>query len=161
MACKYVNGQYIFHQPCGLWTAPCVHGCGCIHLSSSTPGSRKKCCTNGCLSSASDNFDEELMMDHDLDKLPQFLRQVITSSPEFLKKSSTYNNIVAMAATMVCNYNQTHGFSQHGQGPQSVFMNGCVHDCMRIASSTLQNCGISYFIFDDSITCWLCEYTKS
>ncbi len=72
MACKYVNGQYIFHQPCGLWNALCVHGCGYIRLSSSTPGSRKKCCANGCLSSASDNFDKESMMDHDLDKLPQF-----------------------------------------------------------------------------------------
>ncbi len=113
------------------------------------PGSRKKCCTNGCLSSASDNFDEELMMDHDLDKLPQFLRQVITLSLEFLKKSSTYNNLVAMAATVVCNYIQTHGFSRCGQGSQSVFMNGRVHHCMRIASSTLQNCGIPYFIFDD------------
>ncbi len=149
MACKYVNGQYKFHQPCGLWNAPCVHGCGYIHLSSSMSGSRKKCCTNGCLSSASDNFDKELMMDHDLDELPQFLRMVITSSPEFLKKSSTYNNLVAMAATVVCNYNQTHGFSWRGQGPQSVFMNGRVHHYMRIASSTLQNCGISYFIFDD------------
>jgi hypothetical protein len=53
-----------------------------------------------------------------------------------------------MAAT-VCNYNQTHGFSQRGQGPQLVFMNGHAHHYMRIASSTLQNCGISYFIFDD------------
>ncbi len=70
MACKYVNGQYIFHQLCSLWNAPCVHGCGYIHLSSSTPGSRKKCWANGCLSSASENFDKELMMDHDLDKLP-------------------------------------------------------------------------------------------
>jgi hypothetical protein len=149
MACKYVNGQYIFHQPCSLWNAPCVHGCGYIHLLSSTPGSRKKCCSNGCLSSASDNFDEELMMDHDLDKLPQFLRQVITLSPEFLKKSSTYNILVAMAATVVCNYNQTHGFSQQGQGAQSVFMNSHVHHYMRIASSTSHNCSISYFIFDD------------
>ena len=141
MACKYVNGQYIFHQPCGLWNAPCVHSCGYIHLLSSMPGSRKKCRTKGCPSFASDNFDKELMMDHDLDKLPQFLRQVITLSPEFLKKSSTYNNSVAMAATMVCNYNQTHEFSRHGQGPQSVFMNGRVHHYMRIASSTSQNCG--------------------
>ncbi len=88
-------------------------------------------------------------MDHDLDELPQFLRQVITSRPEFLKKSSTYNNLVAMAATVVCNYDQTNGFSQHGQGPQSVFMNGHVHHYMIIASSTSQNWGISYFIFDD------------
>jgi hypothetical protein len=89
MACKYVNGQYIFHQPCSLWNAPCVHGCGYIHLSSSMPGSKKKCCANGCLSSAGDNFDKELMMNHDLDKLPKFLRQVITLSPEFSKISST------------------------------------------------------------------------
>ncbi len=132
MACKYVSGQYIFHQPCGLWNAPYVHGCGYIHLSSSTPGSRKIFCANCCLSSAScDNFDKELMMDHDLDKLPQFLRQVITWSPEFSNKSSTYyNNLFAMAATVVCNYNQTHGFSWQGQGPQSVFMNSrvcCAH----------------------------------
>jgi hypothetical protein len=73
MACKYINGQYIFHQPCGLWNAPCVHSCGYIHLLSSMPGSRQKCCANSCLSSASDNFNKELMMDHDLDKLPHFL----------------------------------------------------------------------------------------
>jgi hypothetical protein len=116
---------------------------------------RKKCCANGCLSSASDNFDEELMMDHDLDKLPYFLRQVITLNSEISKKSSTYNNLVPMAATVVCNYNQTGGFSRCGQGPQSVFMNGRVHHYMRIASSTSQNCGISYFIFvfDDIASC--------
>jgi hypothetical protein len=54
-----------------------------------------------------------------------------------------------MAATVVCNYNQTQGFSRRGQGPQSVFMNGHVHHYMRIASSILHSCGISYFIFDD------------
>jgi hypothetical protein len=127
MACKYINGQYIFHQPCGLWNASYVKICGYIHLLSSTPGSRKKSCANGCLSSASDNFDKKLMMDHELDKFPQFLRQVITLSPEFLKKSSTYNNLVVMTATVLCKYNQTHGFSRHGQGPQSVFMNSHVH----------------------------------
>ena len=54
-----------------------------------------------------------------------------------------------MAATAVCNYNNTNGFTQRGHGPQSVFMNGCVHHYMMIASTTSQNCGISYFIFDD------------
>ncbi len=48
-----------------------------------------------------------------------------------------------------CNYNETAGFSRRGPGPQSVFMNGRVHHYMKIASSTSQNCGISYFIFDD------------
>jgi hypothetical protein len=77
MACTFVNGEYLFHQPCGLWNEPCVHGCGYIHLSTSTPGTRKKCCVNGCLSSASDNFDEELMMGYVLDKLPPFVRKAI------------------------------------------------------------------------------------
>ncbi len=108
MACKFINGKYIFRQPCGFWNEPCVHGCGYIHLSSSTPGTRKKCCANGCLSSVSDNFDEELMMDNVLDELPSFVRKVICSNrANFLQKSSTYNNLVAMAATAVCNYNET------------------------------------------------------
>ena len=34
-------------------------------------------------------------------------------------------------------------------GEQCVLMNGCVHHNMKVASSTAQNCGISYFIFDD------------
>jgi hypothetical protein len=76
MACKCINGEYLFHKPCGLWNEPCVHGCGFIHLSNSTPGTRKKCCVNGRLSSASDNFDEELMMGYVLDELPSFVRKV-------------------------------------------------------------------------------------
>ncbi len=54
-----------------------------------------------------------------------------------------------MAATVACNYNNTNGYIRHGHGPQSVFMNVRVHHYKRIASSTMQNCGISYFIFDD------------
>ncbi len=78
------------------------------------------------------------------------MRKVISSnSAKFLQKTSTYNNLVATAATVVCNYNETAGFSRRGPGPQSVFMNGRVHHYMRIASSTSQNCGISYFLFDD------------
>ncbi len=138
MACKYVDGKYIFHQPCGLWNVPCIHGCGYLHLSSSTLGMRKKCCANGRLSSASENFDEELMMDHELDQLPNFLRLLISSYCGFSQKSSTYNNLVAMAATAVCNYNNTIGFTQRRHGSQSVFMNSRVHHYMRIASTASQ-----------------------
>ncbi len=74
-AFKRENGKYLFHQPCGLWNEPCVHGCGYIHLSNLTPGTRKKCCVNGRLSSASDNFEEELMMGYVLDELPAFVRK--------------------------------------------------------------------------------------
>jgi hypothetical protein len=50
MACKYVNGQYIFHQLCGLWNAPCVQDCGYIHLLSSTLGAgRNVALTVACL----------------------------------------------------------------------------------------------------------------
>jgi hypothetical protein len=68
------------------------------------PGSKKKYCANGHLSSVSDNFDKEMMVDHGLDKLPQFVRKVISLSTIFLQKSSAYNNLVAMAAMVVCNY---------------------------------------------------------
>jgi hypothetical protein len=79
-----------------------------------------------------------------------FARKVISSnSAKFLLKSSSHNNLVAMAATVVWNYNETDGFSRCGPGLQSVFMNGRVHHYMRIASSTSPNCGISYFKFDD------------
>ncbi len=89
------------------------------------------------------------MMDHELDQLPNFLRLLISSCCGYSQKSSTYNNLVAMAATAVCNYTNTNGFTQRGHGPQSVFMNGRVHHYMRIASTTSQNRSISYFIFDD------------
>ncbi len=79
------------------------------------------------------------------DELPLFVRKVISNGNKFLEKPSTYNNLVAMAATVVCNYNETAGFSRR----DPVFMNGRVHHYMKIASSTSQNCGISYFIFDD------------
>ncbi len=113
MVCKCINGDYLFYQPCGgLWNEFCVYGCGYIHLLNSTPGTRKKCCVNGLLSSASDNFDEELMMGYVLDELLVFVRKVISNSNTFSQKSSTYNNLVAMAATVTCNYNETAGFVQ-------------------------------------------------
>ncbi len=52
-----------------------------VHLSSSTAGTQKKCCANGCLSldSDSDNFDEELMNEHELDPMLSFLRKIIST----------------------------------------------------------------------------------
>ena len=76
------------------------------------------------------------MIDHELDRLPKFLRVLLFSHRGFSQKSSTYNNLVAMAATAVCNYSDTNGFTRRGHGPQSVFMNGRVHHYMRIASTT-------------------------
>jgi hypothetical protein len=36
------SGEFIFIQLCGLWNEDCRHGCGYIHLSSSTIETRKK-----------------------------------------------------------------------------------------------------------------------
>jgi len=55
------------------------------------------------------------MMEYVLDELPSFVRKVISSGDKFSQKSSTYNNLVVMAATVVCNYNETAGFTRHGQ----------------------------------------------
>jgi hypothetical protein len=88
------------------------------------------------------------MMGYVLDELPVFVRKIISNSNTFSQKSSTYNNLVAMAATVVCNYNETAGFSRRGPGLQSVFMfmNGRVHHYMRIASSTSQITKLWYFL---------------
>jgi hypothetical protein len=77
----------------------------------------EKCCASSQLLSASNNFDKELMMDHELDQSPNYLRLLISSCCGFSQKSSTYNNLVAMAATVVCNYNNTNGYTRHGNGP--------------------------------------------
>ncbi len=71
------SGTYLYHQPCGLWNEECRHGCGYTHLSSLTASTRKKCCANGLLLSASPNFDEELMKRFALDETPIFMRNVI------------------------------------------------------------------------------------
>jgi hypothetical protein len=55
MACTYEDGKFHFCQPCGKWNIPCVHGCRYIHLLSSMPGTRKKCCENGRMSINSNN----------------------------------------------------------------------------------------------------------
>ena len=80
MATKFVNGKYMFHQPCSSWDQEFVHGCGYIHLSSSTAGTRKKCCSNGRLSSVSGNFDKELMRKHELQQFPSFMRNIVSWS---------------------------------------------------------------------------------
>jgi len=48
-----------------------------------------------------------LMMGYVLDELPAFVRKVISSSTTFSQKSSTYNNLVAMA-TLVSSSNFTN-----------------------------------------------------
>jgi hypothetical protein len=112
MACTYKNGKFHFGQPCGSWSIPCVKGCRYIHLSSSTPGTRKKCCANSRMSINSNNCNSKLLANLELREFPLFMRQAVSSSPEFCHHSSTYNNLVTMGATKVCNYLERPGFKK-------------------------------------------------
>ncbi len=72
---------------------------------------QKKCCANGALSSdVSCNFDEGLMMRFALDEMPLFIRMVTTTC-KICQDCTKYNNLLAMAATKVCNYCDNPGFT--------------------------------------------------
>jgi hypothetical protein len=63
------------------------------------------------------------MMRHVLDEFPIFMRKA-TYSPEFSQECTTYYNLLLMAATKVCNYCETPGFTNQGLGNASVTLNG-------------------------------------
>jgi hypothetical protein len=149
MACTYKNGEFRFGQPCGSWSILCVQGCRYIHLSSSTPGTRKKCCANCRMSINSNDCDSKLLTNLELKEFPLFMQQAISSSPEFCNHSSTYNNLVAMGAMKVCNYSERPGFKNRGPGPFSVHLQGKLHHFFNLANSTNNSRGIGYFVFDN------------
>jgi hypothetical protein len=131
MATKFDTSSHtdLYNQPCGLWNEECRHGCGYIHLSSSTSSTKKKCCVNGALFSVSHNFDEELKMRFGMDEMPLFMRM----------------------ATKVCNYCDNSRFTNQGPGHHCVTLSGQVHHFFtRVSSSNPQSCVLSYFVFDSS-----------
>ena len=160
MATKFDTSShtYLYNQPCGLWNEECHHGCGYIHLSSSTSSTKKKCCANGALSSVSHNFDEELKMRFGMDEMPLFMR-LATTRRKFCQDCTKYNNLFAMAATKVCNYCDNSGFTNQGPGHHCLALSGQVHHFFtRVSSSNLQHCGLSYFVFDSLASrAWLSE----
>ena len=165
MATKFDTSSctYLYNQPCGLWNEECCHGCGYIHLLSSTSSTKKKCCANGALSSVSCNFDEALMMRFALDKMPLFMR-LATTRHKFCQDCTKYNNLFAMAATKVCNYCDNSGFTNQGPGHHYVTLSGRVHHFFtRVSSSNPQNCLFIIFCFwQFGVTCifvriWKCR----
>jgi hypothetical protein len=56
----------------------------------------------------------KLLANLELREFPLFMQQAMSSSPEFCHHSSTYNNLVAMGATKVCNYSERPGFKIEG-----------------------------------------------
>jgi len=86
-----------------------------------------RCCAGGVLSSSSINADMDLLVNYELYEMPDYLLQCIESSTTFPQDSSTYNNILAMAATKVCNYSSTPGWTSRRPGSAAVTLNGRVH----------------------------------
>ena len=76
---------------------------------------KKEMLCKGAMSSVSCNFDEGLMMRFDLDEMPLFMRMVITTC-EFCQDCTKYNNLLALAATKICNYCDNPGFTNLGPG---------------------------------------------
>ena len=66
------------------------------------------------------------MMKHELQQFPLFMRNIVSVSTNFSQKSSIYNNLVAMADTVVCIYSDLNGWLRRGPGDQCVFMDGGV-----------------------------------
>ncbi len=149
MACTYKDGEFSFGQPCGKLNVPCVHGCGYFHLSSSMLGMRKKCCANGRMSISSESCNSELLAVLELRDFPLFMQRAVSSSPEFCHQSSTYNNLVAIGVTKVCNYTERSGFKNRGPGPFSVHLQGRIHHFLNHANSTDNSGGIGAFVFDN------------
>jgi hypothetical protein len=101
----------------------------------------------------SSDFDQDAMLRFALDQLPAFMRSVIHSH-QFDQQSTKYNNLLAMAATKVCNYTGHGGFTNRGPGKHCVILSGGVHHFfIKVSSSSPQSCGLSYFIFDNSAAC--------
>ncbi len=78
MATKFdvSSGTYLYHQPCGVWSIECRHGCGYTHLSSSTRSTRNKCCVDNLLSSCSPNLNEDATIKFVMEQFPVFMRLV-------------------------------------------------------------------------------------
>ncbi len=113
------------------------------------PGTRKKCCANGRMSINSNNCNSNLLTNLELRKFPLFMQQAISLIPDFCNHSSTYNNLVAIGATKVCNYSERPGFKSRGPGPFSVHFKGKLHHFFNLANSTNNSSRIGYYVFDN------------
>jgi hypothetical protein len=100
----------------------------------------------------SPNFNEDAMVKLDMEQFPVFMRLAI-HSPNFHEECTTFNNILLMAVTKVCNYCDTPEFTNCGLGNVCVTLKGRFHHFTKTAyRNNTHNCGLSYFIFDKSVS---------
>ena len=114
------------------WNQECKWGCGYIHLDRATPSMKSNCCMNGKLSPLQANkFYERYGL---LQPLSPEMQDILINNIEHMGPlSSTYSNVLSIAAIGVENGNKatgvknTHvgGFEIRGQGaPDCVTMYG-------------------------------------
>jgi hypothetical protein len=81
---------------------------------------------------------------------PQILDLFMNNRANFSRSSSSYNNILSMAATAVENDNGG-GWQQGYRGDHAVTMNGRTHHFFPSSTTVNPRGGLSYFTFDPSI----------
>ncbi len=107
---------------------------------------------DGLLSSRSPNFNKDAMVKLDMEQFPVFMRLVI-HSPNIYEVCTTFNSVQSVAARKVCKYCDTPGFTNCGPGNACVMLNGWIDHFMKTAfSNNTHNCGLSSFIFDNSVS---------
>ncbi len=113
------------------------------------PITRRKCCANSLLTETSLNFDQDAMLRFSLDQLSVFMGSVIHSH-QCDQQITKYNNLLAMAATKVCNYAGHSRFTNRGLGKHCVTLSGRdepldVLPLFRIFKKVLANFSGGYF----------------
>jgi hypothetical protein len=97
------------------WNKPCKYGCGYIHLDSATPNMLSNCCYNGKLSPQTGL--PEYKKFGNLIPLSEEMQELFVDNIEhFGPLSSTYNNVLSMAAVGVENGNKATGVKNSHPG---------------------------------------------
>jgi hypothetical protein len=131
------------------WNHECIYGCGYVHLDRSTKAMRSNCCMNGKLSPLQANeFYERYGL---LQPLSPGMQDLMINNIEHIGPlSSTYSNILSVAAIGIENGNKatgvknTHvgGFENRGHGaPDCVTMFGRSFHYLTLASDSIDKIG--------------------
>ena len=131
------------------WNHECIYGCGYVHLDRSTKYMRSNCCMNGKLSPLQANeFYERYGL---LQPLSPGMQDLMINNIEHIGPlSSTYSNILSVAAIGIENGNKatgvknTHvgGFENRGHGaPDCVTMFGRSFHYLTLASDSIDKIG--------------------
>jgi hypothetical protein len=143
------------------WNYECPWGCGYVHLNRATKCMKSNCCFNGKLSPLGDS--DYFKRYGDLEPLSDEMRDKLVDNIEHIGPlSSTYGNVLSLAAIGVENGNKatgvknTHpgGFENRGNGaPDCVTMYGRTFHYLTVARDLAS--GIGEFYYTLKLSCYL------